>query len=64
MLVHRIQKHQVYGIIFTFINSLYNYYQLSDVLSGNIYHSTHITEFPHSSLQIARLKDCNNYKVY
>jgi hypothetical protein len=33
MLVHVVQKLQCYGIPFTFINSLYNYYQLLDVLS-------------------------------
>ena len=27
------KKHQYYGIPFTFISSLYNYYQLLDVLS-------------------------------
>ena len=64
MLVHKVQKRQVYRITFTFINSLYNYYQLSDVLSGNMYHSIYIIEFPHSSLQIAHLKAGNNYKVY
>ena len=33
MLVHIVQKLQCYGIPFIFINSLYNYYQLLDVLS-------------------------------
>jgi hypothetical protein len=33
MLVHIVQKRQFYGIPFTFISSLYNYYQPLDVLS-------------------------------
>ena len=33
MLVHIVQKSQFYGIAFTFISSLYNYYQPLDVLS-------------------------------
>jgi hypothetical protein len=33
MLVYIVQKHQFYGIQFTFICSLYNYYQPFDVLS-------------------------------
>jgi len=33
MLVHIVQKCQFYGIPFTFIISLYNYYWLLDVLS-------------------------------
>jgi hypothetical protein len=32
MLVHIVQKPQFYGIPFTFISSLYNYYQLLDIL--------------------------------
>jgi len=32
VVVHMVQKHQFYGIPFTFINKLYNYYQLLDVL--------------------------------
>ena len=31
MPVHILHKYQFYGIQFTFINSLYNYYQLLDV---------------------------------
>jgi len=33
MLVHIVQKRQFYGIPFTLISSLYNYYQPLDVLS-------------------------------
>ena len=32
MPVHIVHKYQYYGIQFTLINSLYNYYQLLDVL--------------------------------
>ena len=32
MLMRIVHKYQSYGIQFTFINSLYNYYQLLDVL--------------------------------
>ena len=32
MLEHVVRKHRFYGILFAFINSLYNYYQLLDVL--------------------------------
>ena len=32
MPVHIVHKYQFYGIQFTLINSLYNYYQLLDVL--------------------------------
>jgi hypothetical protein len=33
MLLHLVQKRQFYGILFTFIRSIYNYYQPLDVLS-------------------------------
>jgi hypothetical protein len=33
MLVHKVQKRQFNGIPFTFISSVYSYYQPSDVLS-------------------------------
>jgi len=33
MLVHIVKRRQFYGIPFPFISALYNYYQLSDVLS-------------------------------
>jgi len=33
MLVNIVQRRQFYGIPFTLISGLYNYYQLSDVLS-------------------------------
>jgi hypothetical protein len=33
MQVHVVKNRQLYGIPFTFISSLYNYYQLLDVLS-------------------------------
>jgi hypothetical protein len=33
MQVHIVQKRQFYGILFTFISSLYKFYQLLDVIS-------------------------------
>jgi hypothetical protein len=80
MPVRIVQKCQFYGILFTFTNILYNYYQLLDVLSvvsfaefiywvlwmyfENPIHSTHNMEFLQNSLQTAHLKASNNYKDY
>ena len=61
MVVHIVHKYQFYGIPLTFINSIYNYYQLLDVLFvvGCAY-----IEFQHNVLQITHLKVGNYYKYY
>ena len=70
MLVHIVQKHQFYGIPFTFISNLYNYYQTLDVLSavsyGEILYCVYygrISKFFHW-LTTLKSKIINNFKIF
>jgi hypothetical protein len=68
--VHIVQKHQFYGIPFTFINNLYNYYQPLNVLSavscGEILYCVYygrISKFFHW-LTTSKSEIINNFEIF
>ena len=69
MPAHLVQKHQFYGIPFTFISNLYNYYQPSDALSVVSWDFilwvlwTYFNFFPHWSTTL-KSKIINNFKIF